>query len=54
MAQPALPHGTGCPFSPMSHITPLAGGRHAQGPGEQNTPAMGAPVPIHQHPDSGL
>lgn len=50
----SLPHGTGCSFSPTRHIALLAGGRHAQGPSEQNTPAMRGPVPIHQHPDSGL
>lgn len=53
-AHPARPHGTARPFSTTRHIAQLAGGRHAQGPGEQNTPAVGRLVPIHQRPDSGL
>lgn len=54
IAHPAWPHGTARPFSPTRHIAQLTGGRHAQGPGEQNTPAVGRLVPIHQRPDSGL
>ena len=53
-AHPARPHGTAHPFSPTRQIAQLAGGRHAQGPGEQNTPALGRLVPIHQRSDSGL